>query len=253
MKKVTQEELDKIIEQHEECLNNDSGNELAILCFMDLTGLDLSRRNLSRITFRFCNFNSVDFHCSNLSEATIIGCRLIHSNMSDVDMSGSYLFDCVITDCNLSGSNLFNFDTACCHFKNINFTNTNLTDVDMAKTTITDSIGLRSAKEILDELFKKTDEGYIVYKVFGMYYEIPDYWNIEEDSIIEEKVDMNRMETCSYGINVAIKPWIEKCINKGQQIWKCLLSFDDLDKVCVPYGTDGKIRCGRLKLLEIVG
>lgn len=35
-------------------------------------------------------------------------------------------------------------------------------------------------------------------------------------------------------------------------VWKVLIRWEWLAGVCVPYNTDGKIRCERVKLVEIV-
>lgn len=108
----------------------------------------------------------------------------------------------------------------------------------------------KMVKPKLDKMFQKTKEGYVVYKIFGKWCEPPKYWKIREGSIIEERVDMNRDNDCSYGINVATLKWLNECLPYEHGVWICLIKFEDLDKVCVPRYTDGKIRCGRLKLLK---
>lgn len=178
---------------------------------LTLKNLDLSGLNLNYVSFHGITLDNVDFSNANLTGTTFYGSIL----------------------------------------RNVDFTNAIIDYIELKPLYLINVKGLPTQKEMLDKLFEKTDKGYIVYKTFGTYYGVPRYWEIEENSIITENVDIDRKNDCSYGINVATLDWIKRQTNHiNQPIWECLLSFGDLDKVCVPYGTDGKIRCGRLKLLE---
>ena len=98
---------------------------------------------------------------------------------------------------------------------------------------------------------KKTEGGYIVYKTFGMYYDVPNNWKIKPNCIIEEEVNCNRSNNCGCGINVATKKWVESSNTYYRlPIWKLLIKWEWLPSVVVPYNTDGKIRCGKAMLLE---
>lgn len=99
-------------------------------------------------------------------------------------------------------------------------------------------------------------EGFVFYKIFNYMYPCPDHWVLEKDSVIEEVVDNNGVRGCSYGINVATLDWVQaqmQCVpNTGQKIevWKVLIEYPDLVDVCIPFRTEGKIRAGRVRLLE---
>lgn len=156
-----------------------------------------------------------------------------------------------LSNLNFDGKDLRSFSFVGSNLTNTNFTDCNLKGCLFEKAIMTNAKGLPTQEEVLDKMFEKIEEGYIVYKTFGAYFDVPSYWKIKKGSIIEETVDKDRRNSCSWGINVATRDWIENneaCYDRS--IWKCLLSFDDLDKVCVPYGTNGKIRCSRLKLLS---
>jgi len=102
--------------------------------------------------------------------------------------------------------------------------------------------------------FKRTEEGYIVYKTFGAYYTPPEKWVIEPGTIIEEDCNKNRDITCAAGINFSTETWILNFIPHYDCmliIWKCLIRKEWLDGVTVPYLTDGKARCSKLQLIEI--
>ena len=77
-------------------------------------------------------------------------------------------------------------------------------------------------------------------------------WNADavEKSVIEENVNPNRADNCGCGINVAPLEWVRReCIG---DIWKVLIRWEWLAGVVVPYGTDGKIRCEKAELVEVI-
>ena len=144
--------------------------------------------------------------------ADLSGADLRRANLSDADLSGA----------NLSGANL------------------------------SDAKELLSSIGYLDAHFERTDKGYIAYKTFGAYRQPPESWKIEPDSIITENVNPNRTDECGSGINVAPLDWVRKDSGGRRDIWKVLIEWPWLAGVIVPYSTDGKIRCEKVRLLEIV-
>ena len=108
---------------------------------------------------------------------------------------------------------------------------------------------MRSTIDYLNKTFELTAEGYIAYKTFGSEYPPPERWRIESGSVIEENVNYNRCQVCGCGINVAPLKWVQN--NYHGDIWRVLIRFEWLAGVCVPYNTDGKIRCERVELLGI--
>ena len=110
--------------------------------------------------------------------------------------------------------------------------------------------------------FDEEQDGYIVYKTFGSIHKSPEYWIIKENSIIKEKCDIDRRDACSYGINCGTLDWVRdyntcKSIililqKYNLPIWKLLIKKEWLNGVVVPYATDGKIRCNKTLLLNIV-
>lgn len=49
---------------------------------------------------------------------------------------------------------------------------------------------------------------------------------------------------------VKLLKWVRGRYNGD--IWRCLIRWEWLPGVCVPYNTNGKIRCERVELLEVV-
>jgi hypothetical protein len=85
----------------------------------------------------------------------------------------------------------------------------------------------------------------ICYKSFNENYPKPDYWYQEE--IIEETVLFDRTIDCACGINVGTLSWCEK--NCSNNIYKCIIEWEWLPGICVPYGSKGKIRAEKVRIL----
>ena len=127
-----------------------------------------------------------------------------------------------------------------------NLIGANLSDADLSRAK-----GLLDTVNFMKAHFERVDCGYIAYKTFGGNYELPAEWKIEPESVIEETVNFDRCTSCGSGINVAPLKWVKRNYPK-KRIWKCLIEWPWLVGVCVPYNTDGKIRCSRVRLLEVV-
>jgi hypothetical protein len=148
-----------------------------------------------------------------------------------------------LSDANLRGANLSN-----ANLRGANLSNANLRGADLSNAD-----GLLSAIEYLEAHFEKTAEGYIAYKTFGGEYNPPEKWVIQPGSVITENVNFDRCRDCGCGINVAPLDWVKEYYGfRSKDIWKVLIRYEWLVGVCVPYHTDGKIRCEKVELIEIV-
>ena len=123
-----------------------------------------------------------------------------------------------------------------------------LSGANLRGANLSGALNLLESCAYIDDHFEKTDKGYIAYKTFGSFNTPPAYWTIEPDSIICENVNFNRTEECGCGVNVGTLEWVKE--NTTGQIWKVLIEWPWLAGVVVPYSTDGKIRCERVRLLE---
>ena len=167
---------------------------------------------------------------SDGKRAILFGC-----NLSGLDLSGLDLSDCGLINCSMSGCDLSGSD---------------LRDCDLRGCDLSGSFGLVSPIDYMDNMFERTPEGYVAYKTFNKFFNAPTYWIIEPGSIISETVNMCRTDACGCGINVGTLDWVKR--GSVGKIWKVLIRWEWLPGVCVPYNTDGKIRCERVQLLEIV-
>jgi hypothetical protein len=146
----------------------------------------------------------------------------------------------------LRGANLRGADLSDADLRGANLRGANLRGADLSGAN-----GLFNPLEFLKENFMQTEKGFIVYKTFNNQYSSPSSWMIKEGSVITEVVNYDASSECACGINFATREWIEKNVNKECVIWKCLLTWEGLATLCVPYNTDGKARCGKLLLLKI--
>ena len=149
------------------------------------------------------------------------------------DLSGADLREANLREANLSGANL--------------------SGADLIWADLSEAKELLSAVNFIDAHFERVTDGYIAYKTFNSEYAAPESWTIAEGSVITENVNFNRCDSCGCGINVAPLDWVKSHYGwRGGAIWKVLIRWEWLCGVRVPYNSDGKIRCERVELLEVV-
>ena len=180
------------------------------------------RANLSKANLSYANLSKANLSKANLSKANLSRADLSGANLSRADHSGANLSYANLSGASLRGANLSG-----------------------AKE-------LLSAVNFIDAHFERVADGYIAYKTFNFKYAAPESWTIAEGSVITENVNFNRCEECGCGINVAPLDWMKSFYGWRGDIWKVLIRWEWLCGVCVPYNSDGKIRCERVELLEVV-
>ena len=166
------------------------------------------------------------------------------------DLSGSDLSGSDLRGSDLSGSDLSGCDLRRCDLSDSNLSGSNLSGSDLSGSDLSGSKGLVSPIRYMEENFDRCADGYFAYKTFNSIYTAPGRWILQPGAVIEETVNANRTDECGCGINVAPLDWVRE--NHKGDIWKVLIRWEWLPGVCVPYNTDGKIRCERVQLLEIV-
>ncbi len=128
-----------------------------------------------------------------------------------------------------------------------------LSGANLSDANLSDAKNLVSSINFLEAHFERTRDGYIVYKTFGSNYRAPNSWAIEPKSVITETVNPDRGTDCGSGINVAPLEWVMRYAEgRSRDVWKCLIEWPWLAGAIVPFGSDGKIRCEKLRLLEVV-
>jgi len=115
-RRISQNELDLLIDGHERLLSGRPGGKRATLRFMDLSGLDLSGRNLS----------DADVSASVLDGARMIRTRLDRSNLFGSDLRRANLIQASLIRADLRG--------VCLHGANL--TQADLTQADFREGQI---------------------------------------------------------------------------------------------------------------------
>ena len=107
---MTQEELNKIVEQHQHWLKEDcEGWEdmKANLRWANLSGANLSEANLSEADLRWANLRWANLSGANLSEADLRWADLRWANLSEADLSEANLSEADLIEANLSEADKF--------------------------------------------------------------------------------------------------------------------------------------------------
>ena len=278
MRVLTKEELQEIIDKHRHWLNKDcEGWESmkadlrdadlkgANLKNADLTGADLKGTDLSYVDLSYACLNDVDLRDADLKGANLEGIvmrntDLRNAKLSYANLKSANLRNACLNNADLSGACLNDADLGYAKLRNANLSITNLcnaelynADMSNAKlrcTNLSNATNILSPINYLMENFKFVTDGIIAYKTFNGSYRASEKWVIQKGSVITENCNPNRTEACGCGINVAPLEWIKR--HYTGDIWKVLIRWEWLAGVIVPYNTDGKIRCEKCELLEIV-
>jgi len=125
-------------------------------------------------------------------------------------------------------------------------------DLSFSKLSGADLSGAKNLTNQVDYIkknFRHSEQGLIVYKSFNEHY-TNEKWKVAKNRIITENCNFSRTNGCGCGINFGTMEWCQK--NCGKTIWKCLIKWEWLMGICVPYNTDGKCRCEKLKIISEV-
>ena len=277
---MTQEKLNEILAAHKLWLDDKGGGiranlrgadlrwanlSVADLSRANLSGADLSGANLSGANLRgadlrwanlsVANLSRADLSRADLSWAGLSGADLRWANLSGADLSRADLSGADLSGANLSGANLRGADLRWANLSVANLSRADLSRADLRRADLRwanlSGADLMSSINFLEAHFERTTDGYIVYKCFGAQYKAPEKWEIKPGSVLEETVNPLRTCDCGSGINVAPLGWVRSHCNT-RPIWKLLIRWEWLAGVVCPYNSDGKIRCERAELVEVV-
>ena len=139
---MTQEELDKIIEQHQHWLNG------------DCEGWEGMKANLSDADLRGANLSWVDLYGANLSYVDLRDADLRYANLSYATLGGA----------DLSCANLYGANLNYANLREANLLGANLSCVNLSGANLSYADRFRLGK-VLDEPlvgYKKTNEGVVI-------------------------------------------------------------------------------------------
>jgi len=208
--------------------------------------INLQGANLKEANLQEANLQGADLRKANLWRANLERADLRKADLQGANLRGANLRGANHQGANLEGVNLWGAD-----LKGADLIGTNLWRADLKGANLSNVKGLLDPLEYLHKNFEWTNEGIIVYKSFGTCFQSPLKWKIKPGSIIEEKgVNCTRTYSCGSGINVSTLEWLQLHSKSNKVIWKCLIQFEWFLYIIVPYNTDGKIRVGKLQLIN---
>lgn len=150
--KLTQKEINKIIENHKHWLNKDVDGWDNMKA--DFSNQELSYANLRGVDLRGAELRSVNLSCAdisgaNLSNANLSCADLSYANLSDAsicgaDLSGAYLSGVDLSEANLSGADLSDVDLSYANLSEANLSDASLCDADLSYTNLSNA-NLRGA------------------------------------------------------------------------------------------------------------
>jgi hypothetical protein len=99
MKKITEEELKTILEQHKLWLDSDGEKcKRANLTDMDLSYMDLSIMNLTRADFTNANLSHANLRCANLYRAILRRADLTRADLTDANLTEANLTNTILDE-----------------------------------------------------------------------------------------------------------------------------------------------------------
>jgi uncharacterized protein YjbI with pentapeptide repeats len=203
----------------------------------DLTGADLTGADLTGADLTDASLTGANLTGANLTGADLTDASLTGANLTDADLTGADLTGADLTDASLTGANLTDADLICAEVRGA--------DLSRAK-------GFPSPSEWMASTFDHDGDGYIVYKSSGNTpFRTPNHWIITEGAYLTEHCNPNRGTYNGCGVHFATEEW---CTDKYpyHDLWVCRIEWKDLPGVVVPFGTNGKARCERLRLVRMV-
>ena len=177
MRTITQEELNKIMEQHQHWLQEDcegwedmranlSRADLsgANLIWANLSGANLSRADLSRADLSRANLSRADLSGADLSGADLSRADLSGANFSGADLSGANLSGANLSMANLGMANLSGADLSGADLSGANLIWANLSGANLSMANLSGADQFRLGKILTEPLtgYKKTKEGVVI-------------------------------------------------------------------------------------------
>ena len=189
---MTQEELDKIVEQHKHWIKQDcegwegmranlneadlSGADLrkanlndanlygSDLRGADLLGANLIETNLYGANLYRANLSETNLRDADLSEANLIGANLSKADLNGADLRGADLLGANLIETNLYGANLYGADLYEADLREANLSETNLIGANLNGAKLSVDYRFRLGQILTDPLtgYKKTKEGVVI-------------------------------------------------------------------------------------------
>ena len=168
------------------------------------------------------------------------------TNLSEADLSKADL-----SKADLSGADLSKADLSWANLSGANLSWANLHGANLSGANLSEAKGLLDPAVYIAANFKRVRGGIEVWKRMGGQQTPPESWVIEPGSEISEVVNPLPTCDCACGVNVGTREWCDTHYT-DKPLWRCLVKWAWMPSMVVPYNTNGKVRCGHVKLVELV-
>ena len=191
---------------------------------------------------------------ADLAEDNLAGAYLTGADLAWADLTRATLTRATLREADLTWATLRGVNLEGAKLRGTTLTGADLTEAKLTLADLSGSIGLLDPTKYMLKNFEQDELGWIVYKVFDAFYTAPGNWKINAGEIIEEVVNPDRGTPCGSGINFGTLSWIKENIDywEMKSIWRCRIRWIDACGIVVPFNADGKCRCSKLELIEIV-
>src|SRR5271165_6235166 len=108
--KLTQKQAAASAARHEMLYAGRVGGARAVFAFCDLSGLDLSQRNLADADFTGAILEETNFSGARLDSASFFGADLTRANLSESSLRRADMRGCSLRGANLIGADLYEAD-----------------------------------------------------------------------------------------------------------------------------------------------
>ena len=128
MKEISQEELNKILNDHKLWLEG-KGDKYADLSYVNLSHTNLSHIDLRGANLAHTDLTGTDLSYTDLKHAKITNANLVHANLKYADLSDVNLRYADLSDADSRGANLSDADLRHTDLSDANLSDANLKDV----------------------------------------------------------------------------------------------------------------------------
>jgi uncharacterized protein YjbI with pentapeptide repeats len=210
----------------------------------DLRGANLKGADLRGTDLRDANLKGTDLRDANLKGAYLSGANLSSANLRDANLKGADLRGADLSGANLSSANLRGTDLSGAYLSGAYLSGAYLSGAkNLLPMYNSDNLSILKnqknkliAYKFLDGDKSPINENKLTYKV--------------GKTVTEKDCDYDEFNQCSKGLNVATIEWCLRETNKDLDKTYIEVEFEPKDIVAIPWGTDGKFRISKLKVLR---
>lgn len=159
---MTQEELDKIVEQHQHWIKEDCvgwKNMMADLHDKNLYGCNLKSADLREANLYGADLSVADLREANLRGANLRVANLYGADLREVNLRGADLYGADLYGANLSGADLYG-----ANLSGTNLSEANLYGADLSEADLSEADKFRLGQILTEPItgYKRTMEGVII-------------------------------------------------------------------------------------------